>query len=437
MVMDSGGGGICCIGSSTIENCLIVYNHNIRAFYGSAIYINSGPCLIANCTISGNISDEHNYAVTGGNITDSIIWGHGGRDAGGGSVTYSCTEQNVSGTGNIHDDPRFVTGPLGNYYLSQTAAGQVVDSPCVDAGSDTAANQGMDIFTTRTDELKDKSIVDMGYHYSFSPGSPDIDEDGDIDFVDYAWLSMGLFFETSKQIPRGSVVVDGDFNDWPEDVEWQELDEVYWGNPNDVSGARFALQWDANKNKIYAAVVVNDTSHVFLDEYLAWDASDLLEVYSQGDAEDGAGWNGIYDVAQQYYVAPDTYGESWATWARGLTLGPDVGLEYAVDVNGPQIIYEVGVRGFDNYGGFSGGETVVTDLHAGHVVGFDLVVCTRSDANDFGMLSENLMTYKYNDASRFAKYLLVDKIFPADMDGNGANNYADLGIFFDSWLWGK
>jgi hypothetical protein len=437
-VMDSGGGGVCCLGSSSIENCLIVDNH-IKNFYGSAVYHkHSGTFLIANCTIYGNTSEDPSvYAVTGTDITDSIIWGHGGRDVGGGSVTYSCTEQSISGTGNIHDEPRFVTGPLGNYYLSQTAAGQVVDSPCVDAGSDSAVNLGMDIFTTRTDELKDKSIVDMGYHYSFSPGSPDIDEDGDVDFVDYAWLSMGLFYETSKQIPSGSVVVDGDLSDWPGSVQWIELDKVYWGNPNDVSGARFALQWDAATDKIYAAVVVNDSSQVFLDEYVYWNASDRLEVYSQGDAEDGTGWNRIYDVAQQYYVAHDTSDGNWATWAEGETLGIDVGLEYAVDVNGAQIIYEVGVRQFDNYGGFSGGDTVLTDLHTGHVVGFDIVANTRWDIDEFGMLSENLMMYKYNDAGKFAKYILVDKIFSADLDGNGTNNYADLRVWAVSWLLGK
>ncbi len=40
------------------------------------------------------------------------------------------------GLGNIHDKPLFVTGPLGDYYLSQTAAGQLVnDGNCVDSGT--------------------------------------------------------------------------------------------------------------------------------------------------------------------------------------------------------------------------------------------------------------------------------------------------------------
>ncbi|MBW8041858.1 MAG: hypothetical protein FVQ85_17920 [Planctomycetes bacterium] len=263
---------------------------------------------------------------------------------------------------------------------------------------------------------------------------PDWDNDFDVDFYDYAWFVMVWSYRPSNLIPRGSVVVDGDLSDWPPSVEWIELDEVYLGNPNDVSEARFALQWDEATGKVYAAVVVNDTNHLFLDEYVYWDASDRIEVYSQGDAENGAGWNGIYDVAQQYYVAPDTSDGNWATWAEGDMLGGDEGFEYAVDVNGAQIIYEVGVRQFDNYGGFSGTETLLTDLHPGHVVGFDIVACTRWDTTNFGMLSENLMMGKYKDAGKFAKYILVDEIFSTDLDGNGANNNADLGILFESWL---
>ena len=70
---------------------------------------------------------------------------------------------------NIFDDPNFIPGPLGNYYLSQIDAGylQLVDSNCVDAGSDLAGTLGMDRRTTRTDLVPDdpNSLVDLGYHY--------------------------------------------------------------------------------------------------------------------------------------------------------------------------------------------------------------------------------------------------------------------------------
>ncbi|MHC4524276.1 MAG: right-handed parallel beta-helix repeat-containing protein [Planctomycetota bacterium] len=75
---------------------------------------------------------------------------------------------------NIDEDPQFAavsaTDPLKNYYLSQSAAGQQEenDSPCVDAGSTTAAAVGLDTETTRTDHVADSNEVDMGYHYDAS-----------------------------------------------------------------------------------------------------------------------------------------------------------------------------------------------------------------------------------------------------------------------------
>jgi len=439
---DGGGGGIYSNGSNTIINCLLYGNKgggwNTVGSGGGGMLFKGTVSTVENCTIADNLA----YRGTGilfyggsATIINSIIWGNNIVD-GSPEITFSDVQGGWPGEGNIDATPRFVAGPEGDYYLSQIAAGQVSDSPCVDAGSDTAANLGMDIYTTRTDELGDKGIVDMGYHYPAikEVGNPDFDEDGDVDFFDYAWFATGWPNGTLNQIPRGSVAVDGDLSDWPESVVWRELDKIYYGNPDDVIDARFALQWDAAANKVYAVVVINDTNHVFLDEYIYWDASDRLEIYCQGNATGGSSWDRIYDVAQQYYVAPNSTGDGWATWAMGETLAEDVDLEYVVRVVGNFIIYEVGVRMFDNYGGFSGGETLVTDLHAGHVVGFDIVASTRWDTVNFGMLSENLMTGKYRDAGKFARYILVDEIFSADLDGNGVVNFADLGILVENWL---
>jgi hypothetical protein len=69
------------------------------------------------------------------------------------------------GWGMIDANPLFVQGPNGFFYLSQVAAGQPADSPCVDAGAGPASNYGMDIYWTRTDGVTDSGIVDMGFHY--------------------------------------------------------------------------------------------------------------------------------------------------------------------------------------------------------------------------------------------------------------------------------
>jgi hypothetical protein len=118
------------------------------------------------------------------------------------SVNYSCLQGGQwdiyvpGGTlnwldGNIEADPRFEIGPQGDYYLSQVAAGQALDSPCVDAGSDLAANLGMDVFATRTDEVSDAGTVDMGYHYPAGTlsGRPDINLDLHVDSSDYCILA--------------------------------------------------------------------------------------------------------------------------------------------------------------------------------------------------------------------------------------------------------
>jgi hypothetical protein len=105
-------------------------------------------------------------------VLNSVLWTDSPNEIhqNGGSPTFAyCNiEGGWPGTGNLGDrlahDPLFVDGPLHAYYLSHIAAGQGVDSPCVDAGYGTAADYGMERLTTRTDGAPDVSTVDMGYH---------------------------------------------------------------------------------------------------------------------------------------------------------------------------------------------------------------------------------------------------------------------------------
>jgi hypothetical protein len=104
-------------------------------------------------------------------------------------------------TNNINDDPCFVTGSLGDHYLSHIGAGQAIDSPCIDAGSALAIDLDMTQYTTRTDELPDSRMVDMGYHYPLEKEKCrfcDLVRDGIINFKDFAilasnWLDEGCF----------------------------------------------------------------------------------------------------------------------------------------------------------------------------------------------------------------------------------------------------
>ena len=80
-------------------------------------------------------------------------------------VSFSNVEGGFDGEGNLHDDPVFVEGPVGAYYLSHIATGQLVNSPCIDAGSAMASERELDLMTTRVDEVGDDGVLDLGYHY--------------------------------------------------------------------------------------------------------------------------------------------------------------------------------------------------------------------------------------------------------------------------------
>jgi len=182
-----------------ILNCLITNNHADDC--GGGIGCKS-DCSIytANSTFAENTAPSggaiHNGTNNNVTVVNCILWGNLPNQIwvpSTAAVTYSDVQGGYAGTGNINADPCFATGPNGDYYLSQTAAGQAVDSLCVDSGSDTAASLGMDAFTTRTDRICDVEIVDMGYHYHTDIDiiikSADIDENWNVDLLDFAILA--------------------------------------------------------------------------------------------------------------------------------------------------------------------------------------------------------------------------------------------------------
>ena len=120
-----------------------------------------------------------------------------------------------SGSYNIAEDPNFVLGYWGNYYLSQTDTNdpnQTVNSPCVDAGLGSAISNGMYRHTTRTDHVIDipDSNVDMGYHYTLlSEIVGDFDFDGDVDLEDLALL---MFYWLDDNCTFPYWCFDRDFN---------------------------------------------------------------------------------------------------------------------------------------------------------------------------------------------------------------------------------
>lgn len=186
---DSSGGGIGGL-SSTITNNIIAGN-TASDSGGGINCLWSSNTIITNNTITGNMAEKGGgincFGFEGDRIiTNTIIWDniasygpeiYHDENSGILTISYSDVKGGKSsihvgpgstfnwGTGMIDTDPLFTQGSSGFFYLSQLAAGQIADSPCVDAGGDLASNLGMDIYWTRTDEIPDSGTVDMGFHY--------------------------------------------------------------------------------------------------------------------------------------------------------------------------------------------------------------------------------------------------------------------------------
>ena len=248
--MDNNSGDSCggCIrfftsGSMNLLNC--VFSQNI-APYGACIYSEESydSMLFTNCTFAGNTASVEGGAICvsvgtptpipvtwtpsfetptpysmkssqadqPGNIpVEQKTWGTG-RDnihilqcilwnnspdqlyiipSTAVTVNYTNIQNGYSGSGNMDEDPLFAAGAQGGFYLSQIAAGQTSDSPCIDAGLDLAEdvcftgiapNTCLDDLTTRTDAVSDSGIVDLGFHYPGIPtatGTPNPDVPGD------------------------------------------------------------------------------------------------------------------------------------------------------------------------------------------------------------------------------------------------------------------
>ena len=106
-------------------------------------------------------------------------------------MSFSDVRGGALGDGSFDDDPRFVPGPAGCYYLSQEASGQTAESPCVDRGSGPVEPLNVGNGTTRSDEEPDAGIVDLGFHYPVTGRTTtfgDVDRNDMLDLLDVAGL---------------------------------------------------------------------------------------------------------------------------------------------------------------------------------------------------------------------------------------------------------
>jgi hypothetical protein len=168
------GGGLACIGNTTVANCAILGNH--ADFIGGGIVCAySSGAVITNCTIANNTATGLGPYSGGGIFTQSddllitncILWGNRPNqlleDSASTTVAFSDVQGSWPGEGNIDSDPRFAdpTGPDGDpdtwrdndYHLS-------FDSPCKNAGDPNGNYTGQLDIDGESRQMGDR--VDMG-----------------------------------------------------------------------------------------------------------------------------------------------------------------------------------------------------------------------------------------------------------------------------------
>jgi len=194
------GGGIACT-SDLVDIINNVIDGNISNGNGGGLYFYDASPMMINNTITANTAVELGggiclYRDSMATVINTILWDNlaatgtevyiGTPDrASTLTISYSCVGGGLSSVhvetnctlnwdaGMIDANPLFVEGRLGDFYLSQVAAGQsgeelsaiqIYDSPCVDAGYPGLRIAG-NVGTTRTDHVLDAGIIDMGCHY--------------------------------------------------------------------------------------------------------------------------------------------------------------------------------------------------------------------------------------------------------------------------------
>ncbi|MCD4654428.1 hypothetical protein K8T06_10910, partial [bacterium] len=192
------GGGLylnCGRGSDVdILNCLFAHNEAKRKYNdfvpeAGAIYLaaeDHASVDFVNCTLVDNQQTRDGCAVrtyleedSSAQFTNCILWNNEpieiqwdtGVEP---TVTYCLVKSGYSGEGNISSDPQFADGDLGINYLRQDCNGSIPYSSCIDSGFGHATDYSyksldgsisLDQLTTRSDNIHDRGIVDIGYHY--------------------------------------------------------------------------------------------------------------------------------------------------------------------------------------------------------------------------------------------------------------------------------
>lgn len=228
---DLGGGLWAQQGSFSLIDCLIAENlvavGSSGNAHGGGLYIDGCDVILTNCTVAGNTVTGFSRISGGGictagnadvTILDSILRSNtalAGFDLqvgfpwspsdvavsfsnldvnNPGAVEYAPGSTLTLGAGIQGADPLFVHDDL-PWQLSSTWSGQPVDSPCIDAGSEPAAERTyltplqiefMGRRTTESGGFPDQEWVDLGWHADPGPcvHDGDMNDDGELTMSD-------------------------------------------------------------------------------------------------------------------------------------------------------------------------------------------------------------------------------------------------------------
>ena len=205
------GGGLCLAGGSPVVFSNLFLGNRVGtttggAAWGGGLYQDNCSAYIVNNTFVANVCST--AIASGGAVYLNQPWTtvlknniivqnrtEGVAPMGGGVAAYVDTLHDTAvldyndvwsntpanyyacnpGPHALTEDPLFVTGLRGDYYLSQIASGQTENSPCLDAGDTLLATAPLNLdsllhlWTTRTDTLPDVGIFDLGLHYEWTP----------------------------------------------------------------------------------------------------------------------------------------------------------------------------------------------------------------------------------------------------------------------------
>jgi len=215
------GGGIYCYDSSPeIRSSTITYN---SAGWGGGIYRWSGSSdspTIVNCILWANGDDISNVDCSHISYCDI--------------ENGDCSGQN----GNIPDDTQLVPIYDAPYYLAHAGA-QACDSPCIDAGTGTASDYGLDSMTTCTDGREDTGSIDMGYHY---PAGYSGSGDTYIHLVSFTAKRHGssviLTWETGAEIDNAGFLI---YRAIAGTFDYQQIGDLIPAEGTPASGASYSF----------------------------------------------------------------------------------------------------------------------------------------------------------------------------------------------------